>query len=222
MLLESTPICRWLPNPAERDSYTMTRDRTLNLLKTLPEVARIAGPKLTVAHVLCPHPPFVFGPDGEDVSAHHMPYYLSDGQIYTKYYGGTDAEYIKGYRAQAEFLTKSLLPAIDGILANSAEPPIIIVQSDHGSGKGLHTLRADRTDHWERMSILNAFHFPGGKRAGLQQRITPVNTFRIIFNHYFGAHLDLLPERSYYSSWPEPRRFVDVTEQARTPRKRIP
>jgi hypothetical protein len=161
----------------------------------------------------------VFGPDGEDVSPHHIAYYLSDGQVYKGYYSQSDALFVKGYRGQSEFLAKSLGRVIDGIMANSPEPPIIVIQSDHGSGKGLHTGNADWTDHWERMSILSAVYFPGGKRSGLWPGMTPVNTFRMILNNYFGANLDLLPERNYYSSWAEPYRCIDVTEQVRARRR---
>ena len=50
------------------DSYTMTRDRTMYLCDTLPKVAQMAAPTFTFAHILAPHPPFVFGEHGEDVS----------------------------------------------------------------------------------------------------------------------------------------------------------
>lgn len=41
--------------------------------------------------------------------------------------------------------------------------------------------------------------------------ITPVNTFRLIFNLYFGARFELLNDRSYYSTYDNPYRFIDVT-----------
>src|SRR5438552_8790363 len=104
---------------------------------------------------------------------------------------------------------------IDGILANSSEPPIIILQSDHGSGMGLSTQSAEHTDLRERMSILNAYYLPGPGRAALYQGISPVNSFRVVFNAYFGAGLDLLPDRSYFSTWDDPFQFIDVTDRVR-------
>ena len=41
--------------------------------------------------------------------------------------------------------------------------------------------------------------------------ITPVNTFRVILNHYFDQRLELLPDESYYSFWDLPYEFVRVT-----------
>ena len=73
------------------------------------------------------------------------------------------------------------------------------------------------TDLKERMSILNAYYFPGQKYEGLYGRISPVNSFRVVLNSYFGAKLRLLPDRSFFSTWPEPYQFIDVTEAVRTP-----
>ncbi len=73
------------------------------------------------------------------------------------------------------------------------------------------------TDLKERMSILNAYYFPGQKYQGLYGRISPVNSFRVVLNTYFGATLELLPDRSFFSTWTDPYRFIDVTDAVRTP-----
>ena len=111
------------------------------------------------------------------------------------------------------FITRRIERAIDRILAESPEPPIIILQADHGSGWKLDMGRADRTDHQERMSILNAYYFPGRRYDQLSDTISPVNSFRVVLNTFFGGRIELLPNRSYYSSWPEPYRFIDVTSK---------
>ncbi len=214
LVLDSTPARFLWPGPSGRDPFTMARERVVHLFDELPKVAAIPGPTFTVAHVLAPHPPFVFGAEGEDVSPRPLRCVLSDGTSYRRFYGGEET-YVPGYRAQVEFLVKRVEPAIDAILANSPEPPIIVLQSDHGSGLHLDMESAARTDHRERMSILNAFYLPGGKRDGLSDAITPVNAFRVVFNNEFGTGLPLLPQESYYSTWPRPFDFVRVTERVR-------
>ena len=42
--------------------------------------------------------------------------------------------------------------------------------------------------------------------------LTPVNTFRLIFNHYFGTDLELLKDESYFSTWDRPYEFVRFTD----------
>ncbi len=63
----------------------------------------------------------------------------------------------------------------------------------------------------ERMSILNAYYFPGRESDLLYESITPVNTFRIVFNEYFDGQYPLLEDRNYFASWLAPYKFTDVT-----------
>jgi hypothetical protein len=46
----------------------------------------------------------------------------------------------------------------------------------------------------EGTTILNALYLPGAEADWLYPGITPVNTFRLIFNHYFGQHYSYLPD----------------------------
>jgi hypothetical protein len=57
--------------------------------------------------------------------------------------------------------------------------------------------KVPRAELREKMRILNALYLPGQDPAPLHQSMTPVNTFRIIFNRYFGTNLPLLPDRNY-------------------------
>ena len=120
--------------------------------------------------------------------------------------------YVRGYRGQAIYITRRIEAIIDQILARSKVPPIVILQSDHGSGLRLNMQSKEKTDLRERMSILNAYYFPNQDYRGLYQDITPVNSFRVVLNTFFGARLEILPDRSHYSTWSEPYHFMDVTE----------
>ena len=62
------------------------------------------------------------------------------------------------------------------------------------------------------LGILNAYHLPQGGSDLLYDFITPVNTFRLIFNYYFGADYDLLSDRSYIARYGTPYRFNEVTD----------
>jgi hypothetical protein len=50
-----------------------------------------------------------------------------------------------------------------------------------------------------RMSILNAYYVNEETKKDLYETITPVNSFRIIFNHYFGTNYPLLEDLSYHA-----------------------
>ncbi|MCJ7608209.1 hypothetical protein MUP00_00870, partial [Candidatus Bathyarchaeota archaeon] len=64
----------------------------------------------------------------------------------------------------------------------------------------------------ERTGILNAYYLPADSRSKLYPSITPVNTFRLIFDSCFGTHYGLLPDRVHFSTYEDRFRFVDVTE----------
>ena len=66
------------------------------------------------------------------------------------------------------------------------------------------------------MTNLVAFHLPSGE-AGLYPGITPVNTFRVVFNEVFGTDLAMLEDRVLYSEYVRPYDFQDVTDSIDPP-----
>jgi hypothetical protein len=157
-----------------RDHY----ERIHYIFETIPNLVSTPGPKFLYAHLLIPHTPFVFFPDGS---------YNPD----EKYYGvGNEYAYnddyrIPGYINNIQFLNSSMMTIIDAILENSDTPPIIIIQGDHG-----YIIKEKRQD------ILNAYYLPGVDNSLLYPTITPINTFRVIFNEYFGGNYEYLDDKS--------------------------
>ena len=218
MVIDATWLRVIWPNPEQLDPATRSRQRTFFLLDQLPEIARMRAPTFTLAHVFCPHPPFIFGENGEDVSALYRKYALYAMHAGEKFSGRfrDPASFCAGYRGQSIFITRRIQETIDRVLAASETPPIIILQSDHGSELNLDMHDIRNTDLKERMSILNAYYFPGRRYDSLYPQVTPVNSFRIVLNLFFGANLEQLPDRSFFSTWPEPYLFHDVTEAVRS------
>jgi hypothetical protein len=175
------------------------------LLNTIPEAADIPGPKFVFAHIVIPHPPFIFGPDGEEVS-HDFRFNFMDGDAYP----GTREMYRTGYRDQLAYLNGRLEDLVLSILADSVQPPIIILQGDHGPGMGLDYESAESTNMEERLGIFNVYLLPDFPADKFSPDITPVNSFRLIFHHYLGADLPLLPNHSYYSTWSQPFDFLEI------------
>jgi len=102
---------------------------------------------------------------------------------------------------------------IDTILANSSQPPVIIIQGDHGPGSRLDWDSPQRTCLWERTPILNAYYLPEGRDSLLYPSISPVNSFRVVLNSYFGTNLPLLPDDTYFTSHRLERQAIDITAQ---------
>jgi len=191
--------------------YETHRQRILSTFADLEKAPSLDGEYFVYAHIIAPHPPFVFDKDGSVVH-HDEPFTLFDANYYISEHsrGG----YIGGYRRQIQYINTLALQAIDAILAQSDTPPIIIIQGDHGPGAYLHWGSLEQTIPSERFGILNAYYFPDGDYASLYPSISPVNSFRVVLNRYFKTEYALLPDLHYYSRWNVPFDFIEVTDLA--------
>lgn len=156
------------------------RDRTLLTLRTLKELPAMPGPKFVFAHIVSPHPPYIFDAQG---NFHDVAFGAHDEKNLSP------EEMASLYSGQAAFIDNQILEVARAILQNSETPPIIIIQGDHGP------LVRDR---FIRAPILNAYYLPNGQ-DGLYPSISPVNSFRVILNDYFGQSLPLLEDVSRFS-----------------------
>lgn len=188
----------------ENTVFDFRRERILYAFDHMADAAQIDGPTFAFVHVLSPHWPFLFDANGESIQPPRRIGARADYEY---------DEFIAGYTSQLLFVNSELQTAIDAILSQSSAPPIIIVQADHGPDARLDPgWELDNTYLPERMSILNAYYFPDQDYADLYEDITPVNTFRIVLNKYFGTDQELLEDKSYFADWFHPYVFIDVTE----------
>lgn len=212
-LLCSTPI-PWLTlGGSLLDPYEVHRQKILDSFHLLAATADLHSPRFVFAHILAPHGPFVFDEHGNEVQPKGL-FHLRDGpqNANNKL---TIAEYREGYLGQLAFVSERIGPVIEHILSRAPRPTIIILQSDHGPESLIDWDDPASSYFKERLAILNAVRFPQDASIALYDEISPVNTFRLIFNHYFGTDLDQLEDISYFSSWDYPYRFIDVTEAVR-------
>jgi hypothetical protein len=190
----------------EKTWFDFRRDRVEYAFDHMADATQFDGPTFTFVHVLVPHWPFIFDEDGRSIQP---PKSIGMRADYA-YEAFTEL-----YRDQLVFVNKQMQMTIDEILSQSSDPPIIVLQADHGPDAKLDygAWRIEDTYLPERMSILNAYYFPGKDYAALYESITPVNTFRVILDSYFGTDYGLLEDRSYFASWNRPYSFTDVTSE---------
>jgi hypothetical protein len=214
-LINLTPVPELLSNlHLPWGSYSLHRKSINYTFDTTEDMAEWASPIFVYTHIIAPHPPFVFGPNGENVQPNRR--YNSTGDEGNIFFtnGGTRDEYIKGYRDEIEYLNRRLMRLINHILSRKNNSPIIILQGDHGPRAMAYLWDPDRTYLKEAYSILNAYYLPGNGNKLLYESITPVNTFRLVFNLYFGGSYDLLKDRSYFYDYLVTSTLVDVTIKA--------
>ena len=167
------------------------RDRHNLVFHSMEKVADMRGTQFVYVHLILPHPPFVFGPAGESTNPAD---FWDEQKVYPP-------ELFKlGYVNQIVFLNTQLLETIDTILAESETPPIILLQGDHGPWAEPNP---------QHFFILSAYYLPGHSDQ-LYPQISPVNSFRMIFNNYFGGKYDMLPDVTYDSPVPNLYDFSEV------------
>jgi len=183
--------------PTFRDRH---RDIALFQFRQLQRMPAAPGRKFVFAHIILPHPPYVFGPEGQtvlEVEEERQP----------------EADLVAGQLTYTNVLIRETVSAL---LAGPPESdPIIVIQADEGP------FLCGITDCMDlepetlgiRFGILGAYYLPDMPAGSLPATHSSVNTFRFLFREYFGADLPPLPDRSF--TWPDNDHlydFQDITD----------
>jgi hypothetical protein len=180
-------------------------------LDTLDRLVGEPGPKFVWAHVLLPHPSYVFDTDGSFMTG-----------VKSRGLGEKEA-----WRRQLEYTNSRLRSFLAGLLALPPDrQPIIILQADEGhrfnvaatdegEDKGSFDWSTATPDQLEiKFGIMNAWYVPGGTDLRLDPRMTAINTFPVLFQRYFGLDYEPLPERVWTSLGAINRdELLDITDR---------
>jgi hypothetical protein len=200
-------IERFFGNVIMEDPIARHKNRIQFTFSQLAEIPTRQGDYFVFAHIISPHPPFIFDENGAAIRPEGT-YTFYDASNYP----GTKEEYIQRYRQQLIYLNTLIMETVEMILSQSEIDPIIILQADHGPGAYLQTNSLESSNLKERFSILNAYHFPLQGDDVLNKNITPVNSFRLLFNRYFDASYEILDDEMYFATWRRPFRYINVTK----------
>ena len=126
-------------------------------------------------HFMLPHDPFQFDPSGN-----------------VNYYMDFDINIKDKYLNQLRYTNTLLIDLINFIQKKYNRKAVIIIQGDHGFKEW------PGEEHFEDIAFqnLNAVYLPDTTYAGYYDGLSPVNTFRLLFNHYFKTNFDILPDKS--------------------------
>ena len=164
-------------------------------------------PVFVWAHIMLPHPPWIFGPNGEEVTP-GKPLLITDNPEFRDSGWEPKAQYIQ----QVQFANKKTIEVVENILEYN-ENSIIIIQGDHGTAWDTNWMEPAKEDVWQRLRNFNAIYFPDEeKRDQLKDDRTLVNTFRTVFNSYFGSDYEMLEDRMYWGWNKKPYYFEEVTQ----------
>jgi hypothetical protein len=177
---------------------------------TVARIGEQPGPKFVFGHLLTPHPPYVTDRNGDFVTREQE----------------SKWSYERKYVEQVIYTNDEIKGLVTHLLAvPKNEQPIIVLQADEGP----HSLRmeGDEVFDWTmatldelemKFKLFTAIHLPGIPKGEVRRQIyptfTPVNTFRLIFNLYFGGDFRLLPDRNYiYRDDDHPLDLIEVTDR---------
>jgi hypothetical protein len=193
--------CRDGAWPFLPESLTDIEDR----IRGMVELAGAPGSRFVFAHFLLPHGPFRLDADCRPIDP-----------LWPTFEDPSEEQIVlRLYADQVRCANRQLLELVDGILDRSSEPPVILLQGDHGYGRfplgqplPLEQSRPDQIK--DRVEVLSAYYVPDGEPDLFWNGITPVNVFRVLFGELFGFELETLPDSSYWSDWDRPYLYTPV------------
>jgi hypothetical protein len=167
--------------------FTKYKNDTLNKLNVLKQMGKPQKPTFVYFHVLCPHLPYIFKPDGSTVT--YLEYFLRLAKFYFN-----RSVFDSAYLDQVKFIGTQIIQIASQLRAKDPDA-IIIIMADHGlflpySAKYEESIRIDSS-----LGILFAIYTPPG--IVIPEKITPVNLFRYLFNNLFDDELEILPDRFF-------------------------
>ena len=131
-------------------------------------------PKFTLAHVVCPHTPFVF---------------FSTGEIKPMVYNLQNKK--EAYLEQYIYVLNEIKELVAEIKEQSEREIVIIIQSDHGPRPHMVNI----SDYSHAFSIFNAVYFSDRDYKKLYDNIGQPNTLRVVLNKYFGETFKMIEDR---------------------------
>ncbi|MDJ0924723.1 MAG: sulfatase-like hydrolase/transferase [Acidimicrobiia bacterium] len=162
-------------------------------LEALPEIVsadRVDGtPRLTVAHIILPHPPYLL-----DENCDRLP--VDPRRSILPWADNIESR--RGYYSQQVVCTNTMvLESLDRILEDRSDT-VVMITADHGSDTAVTS--SVPPEEWpaewvhERLSIFSAYRLPGCG-ADVYPTITPVNGTRMVTNCALDTEFELLEDR---------------------------
>ena len=174
--------------------YGSIQARILCQFESIKKIAS-NGSDFIFAHIVAPHPPFIFDKNGGNIIIPKISSLVSNDNAWADQ---------KAYIEQLQFVNFKTLELVDSIKNKyDKDNFIIIIQSDHGPASLGNELMSNPSDNLikERMGILNSYYVPREFETSLYEKITPVNSFRIILSELFNMDLPILKDKSFFTSY---------------------
>jgi hypothetical protein len=146
---------------------------TINKLKETADSSSNRRPQFVYAHFLITHQPHLFDSTGN----------LKKGLALI-----SQRNLFETYTHQVMYANRVITELVEWIKLHNKKNTIIIIEGDHGFRDFPPSMDSFHFPN------LNTIYFPDKDYNRFYPQLSPVNTFRIVFNHYFGQNLPLLKD----------------------------
>jgi len=118
----------------------------------------------------------------------------------------------QGYLEQIKYSNKLILEFLDELFKNKdPDSFIVIIQGDHGAKFSRNNDEGDDVFYKRQLGILNAYYLPNKEsRKKLYEKISPINSFRLIFNEFLEGNFPLHEDKHFYSDFLEQFDYKEV------------
>jgi hypothetical protein len=203
-MLELTGVGKLVQLLAPNLGGDQARGRIDSTFREIRDIAQTpsSAPRLVVSHVLAPHAPLVYGPEGQKLQINLTEEFDFD------YIGAASSRELRdAYVGQVAYVNSQVLPTVDAILASARRPAVVVLMSDHGSrldtapGSTAMSPEADRN--------FFATLTPGHKGL-FGASPTPVNLFPHLLDTYLGLDIPIQADRSFLRTWESAMEFTPL------------
>jgi hypothetical protein len=168
----------------------------MGALRSIADRADKSKPSYSFAHILAPHPPYLFNADGS------WPSY--DGEANDN---GVD-EGVK-YVNETKYVNTQI-KAVVGDIQSKDPNAVIVIQADEGpypkqfrgditANNYYNPLKLPLGKMQQKFGVFASYYLPNAPDGSAKEINSSVNTFRVVLNSYLGYNMPLLPDCNFSS-----------------------
>ncbi len=151
--------------------------------------------KFVFAHIMMPHPPYLFDENGKKRTNTH--------EIYEGWEKSKLAVNKESFISYLKYTNKEALDFIDYAIKHSDKPPVILITGDHGIRANeyknwkehINEAMANKFEIYLNFATFAAYYNPDDDKKRIKKAKSIVNLYRLFSNEMFNTKYDMLPDK---------------------------
>ena len=173
------------PRLEDQPAYKNFLQRANDAKKTIESIKQTCNtssrpPQFVYGHFMITHQPHLFDSLGNPKTGRQL---LSQNDLFST------------YTQQVKYANSVIKDLVQWIQERNRRNTIIIISGDHGFRD------FERSMGEYQFPNFHAIYFPNQNYSGVYKRMSPVNTFRVVFNNHFDQQLPLLKDSSIFVNY---------------------